>query len=279
MTRMTPFWISRPAPHVAPGPSDYKRRGEVAVVAAEVGELGGPAAPPPKRRAGKIVLVVGLVLMIGAGVVGLWKLFGGIGSGRVRTPGTVTRDLGEGPWVIYQRTGTDTGDGSTSAGQPTMTGEEVRVTGPDGRRILVTRQTGNGTITINDAVYSSALGFHAPQAGTYRLEFTVPRGDVLVQRKLVDTFVGALPWLAAAAVGLLLTIGGGITAGVQRSRTRRANAYTAPGGFPVTGAGDPTPGVVPGPPPPTTLPGWYPDPHAPGRRRWWNGGAWTDRQG
>lgn len=259
-------------------------------------QVGAPAKRPksPWTRGQRILLVLvvlgGVLFVVGAiGFVA--SMVGGLSGGGVATPGTVERDLGSGEWVIYQRTGTNRGGGGvtfTTDGPPTMSPEEVRVTDPDGNPVRVRLRFENETITLNQAIYHSALSFDAPRSGTYRLEFAQSRGEVLVRRGVLNQFAAAARWLLASVPGALLVVIGGIALIVSRRRSRRALAppFAPLAGGPGWSGGPVGPGGAAGfggvaagaPPAPSAVPGWYPDPTQPGRLRWWNGGAWTEHQ-
>jgi len=190
----------------------------------------GPPGPTPARGARPgpplaisiVLLVLGLVIAGAGGIVVGVSLFRTVTTGNTITvPGRARFQLSPGNYLIYESVGTSRegiggGDLSIDAGS-------VRITGPDGAAVAVSRSTGvTQTITRGNTDYEGAVDFKIDETGDYTFEVLDARpGRALVARSLGDTFRRALPWILIGGVGFVLAVTGlvmVIVGSVRRSR-------------------------------------------------------------
>jgi len=230
---------------------------------------------------GAVLAGVSLVLVVVAGVL-IGRSVGGplisaFTSPARTTPVDASLSLNPGRYTVFERTGTSSKTGpvtATSNNGTTVTPDDVTVTGPDGDTLATTTIGGSETITREDAVYTGAVRFRVPAAGTYRVRVDVPAGtEVVVAPALGTGFRAVLPWVAIGAISTFVLIVGSIVLAVglvrRHSARRRVPAPAAP-----AAPGSPSNPVAPNPAVPA---GWYPAPDVPGRQRFWDGKAWTER--
>jgi hypothetical protein len=159
-------------------------------------------------------------------------------------------------YVIYERTTAGITAGSLAL-------DDVTVTGPDGVRVpLDPPGLFSGSLTRNEDVYTTLATFDAPAVGRYRITIPSAGHTVIVPRSFGSGLNGLRPWALGA-------VGGG-TAAVVGLVVLLVGLVLRFGGRP------PAPAPTPRPPPRGPPPGWYPDPGAPQRRRYWDGTRWTD---
>ncbi|SDJ10967.1 Protein of unknown function [Frankineae bacterium MT45] len=211
------------------------------------------------------------------------------------TPMHRTISLDRGDYVVYTSSGgditADPSDGSVHG---------VRILGPDGQPVPLAEASTPQTLNRDGESFRSIVEFHAPRAGAYAFSVLATSGtQVVVGRDLQKLIVSVLGWLAFGFLGGLILLAGVIMLIVAASRRRRhaAAASSASSNYPgyqspsypaayppvhPAGAtnGWPTPASQRPPEPasnaamPMPRAGWYPDPEARHKFRWWNGQHW-----
>lgn len=273
-------------------------------------------APAPVKRKGKGAIITGIVLMVGALVMGVVGIAGIISAGAsavsafaspVLSPATSSNQLDGGKnYVVYQLAD------STST---RVAAADVSVTAPDGSTVSVTDITDStDTYSSNGDTFVTVASFTAPVSGVYSTAVAVP-GELFVVGPGLSALTGLALWGLLIGIATLLGVIGLIVliVGLVRRASSKpkpvaygypaagvapvAQPYVAPGQTPrpqifeqpttaepaepvepVQPYVAPTP--TPAPAPAQALPpaGWYPDPSRPGGQRYWDGQQWTAHQ-
>ena len=164
--------------------------------------------PGPPLAVALAVAIVGALLAGPAAVLLVVRAVRDLNVPVVTTPSTTNRHLGAGTWVVYQHTGTTGVFGALSVTHdqtPTLDLSQVAVTGPDGAPVPAHYVDISENITRNHDIYTGAVEFVAPVAGTYRIRITTPDQErMLIARPITQAFGNLLPLLGIGAVGGLL---------------------------------------------------------------------------
>jgi hypothetical protein len=238
-----------------------------------------PAQGRPSRRGRKVA--GGLLMLVGAvtGVLVAISLLAGVGhtladglTGPVRTsPFQAQVQLKHTRYLIMQAT-RSSGGGIIANRPPSITADDVQVTGPDGTPVAVSDSRGNFQLDRNGLVFVDVLGFDADPAGSYQVAVTGTAGaQFLLVRDLGRSFTGARPKLLGIGLCLLTFLVGFVLlvtafAGRRAGRPAVQVPFYPPGQQPT---GQRPPGQRPG----GWAPGWYADPRS-GRPRYWDGYRW-----
>jgi hypothetical protein len=173
-------------------------------------------------------------------------------------PADFQRHLDAGHYVVYQRGGIFP---APYGGPGVLLPGDITVTGPEGQQVFVAR-SGDFEVNNGPADYRSVATFQTPTAGVYRIQIVAPQGvgvaEAGLSRTAGDAAHQAAPWLVALAIGGLIAATGLVLLIVGIARRSRNSK--------------PSTGLPPSTGPP---PGWYADPSAVGRYRWWDGRQWT----
>lgn len=225
-----------------------------------------PAAPRkgPRFRTSVIVLVLGVVVAIpGILVFGL-ALSHALHGPIYEIPGATRLGLGEGTYIVFERTGENRSYGPVEIRNnrgPSIEPGRVVVTDSGGTRLAVDYSSTNETIDRGSAHYASAVEFTTPRSGVYTVRVRAAEpGQIIVQRPLFDVFSRRVPWAIEIAVGWVIGLVGMtmlLTGVIRRGRAdRRTRTFIAASTLPAAA--------------------WFPDPNGVRRLRYWDGHAWTD---
>jgi hypothetical protein len=183
-----------------------------------------PAAPRRRRLPplwlSAAVLLAGAAAIAGAVTAGLPDPRQSLNGPRMTVPGQQAVTLAEGPWTMFERTGTSRGGGGVSFTEfdsVTFGADDVVVSGP---QPVTTRSALEGTTeTLNrgGALYTGAVRFDVQAKGSYTITVrsTDPtEHEVILARPLSYSFrhwrsllVLVLGALALVAGGVLLVLG------------------------------------------------------------------------
>jgi Protein of unknown function (DUF2510) len=266
----------------------------------------------PARRRGRWPLLIGALITAASVVLGVTATVIVVRTaGRplaetftnpVRTtPVALRMTLSEGTWTVYEKTGTQRTDGppvADPAGGPWLGPESVDVVAADGSRLETDSDTGQ-TVTRGRTVFTGVARFEVPVDGVYEVRVSSADAetdvDVIIAPALGSGIRDVVGWLGVAGacvpafvLGLVLLIVGA----VRGRRRDPLPAGASPGGYRPAGypSGPQQSGPQPGRqhpgypqtgdqqdrPPGSPPPGWYPAPDIAGRRRYWDGAAWTE---
>jgi hypothetical protein len=223
---------------------------------------------------GLVVGASGVVFFVRAAGGGLIESF----TTPVRvTPVDVTLDLDDGTYVIYEATARSSGAGSisTTVGRGvTITPEDVSVVSSSGDQLQMETTRFDITIDRGNLTYTGAVQFDVDRSGSYRVQIDGSGQQVIIAPSLIGSIGSAVAWLSLIGIGGLLVVIGLVLLIVGLVRGRRQPTVAA--GTPPPAVEQPAVPVPATPPAPTTPAGWYPDPYAVARLRWWDGQQWTE---
>ncbi len=224
--------------------------------------------PPGPRFGISLSVLLAGVLAAAIGVLALVGAFWSVLRGPVyAVPATVRLHLDAGGYRIYELDRS----GSGRPGRPLVDSSTVSVRSPAGSPVPVLGTGRSESIANGSEHFDTVVRFDAPTSGTYTLRLTPDTPTrVMVQPPLEDVVRDHLGWLllvlvgfGAAAIGFVMVVVGV----VRRSAARKRSSPVTP----------PSATATPTAAPPTVAPaGWYPDPSAVHRLRYWDGRAWTE---
>ncbi|SOD74523.1 uncharacterized protein DUF2510 [Jatrophihabitans sp. GAS493] len=198
-----------------------------------------------------------------------------------QTPMHNTLNLQAGDYLVYE-------NAANFSASPPDSGSlrGVTIVGPDTQPIPLSIPSTVQKLNRDGDTFSSVVEFHAPQAGAYVITVVSSNAaTVVIGRDLGKLVLSILGWVALGLLGAAMLVAGVIMLIVARSKRRRETAIIAisptvtgypagaSNGWPIPISGSPTGAHTPAPAPPPR-PGWYPDPEARHKYRWWNGQHW-----
>src|SRR4051812_31523992 len=98
-------------------------------------------APGPSLRLSIILMIIGIVVAVPSLIAGIMPILNTLNSPGFDVPGKATIHLGAGSYELYQRTGSTSIGDSFDDSLPTITPDDVTITGPSGQRIAGTYPT------------------------------------------------------------------------------------------------------------------------------------------
>jgi len=229
-----------------------------------------PPTPTPATRSPRWPLcILGLGIVLGVfGYVMFYVADGGVDPPRsYDLPATVVIQCGVGNYAVFQATSDVNAVVGTLSNvtRPTLTSDDVRVSGPGGRSVTTWQSNGSQSMPLDGVEYSDVVGFHAAVAGRYvvKIAYVVP-STVIVGPTLGTLFAHAAPWLLFCGAGFLVGFVGAVILLVAAIRKRWSTPAPAtdwsaplPPGYTGDGFGPvpmspvmPVPPGAPGPAPP-----------------------------
>jgi hypothetical protein len=246
-----------------------------------------PMPAPPMRAPGPRLLisfiVMGAGFLIGlVAVVAIALPFANtLTSKEYPVPGTITLNLHEARYTVYQFTGTRSlFGGESNSGAYRIAPSAVTVTAPDGSTVPVSYTTRDEVLTRGSRQYQGALDFDAPAKGHYVIVFdrSAPSTFVVVSRSVEDVLRSVVGWFALGALGGVVLVAGVIMliVGIVRRGRAKRMMYAGWGAPPQWGPGPPPQQWGPGPQqqqwgPAPQSPQWGPPP----QQQWTPPGQWT----
>jgi hypothetical protein len=168
------------------------------------------------KRTGITLVVLAVALMATAGAfigTGLATSVGNaLGGPIASTPTDQVKHLSPGRYVIFERTGTQSGVGGFSVTENaavTITPAQVIITDPSGRAVAADAETSNQTTNRNGQIFTGAVRFQASTSGRYEIRVTSDSpSQVIISEDLGPAFAAVLGWFGALFGGMvLLTVG------------------------------------------------------------------------
>jgi len=168
---------------------------------------------------------LGLGIVLGVfGYVMFYVADGGVDPPRsYDLPATVVIQCGVGNYAVFQATSDVNAVVGTLSNvtRPTLTSDDVRVSGPGGRSVTTWQSNGSQSMPLDGVEYSDVVGFHAAVAGRYvvKIAYVVP-STVIVGPTLGTLFAHAAPWLLFCGAGFLVGFVGAVILLVAAIRKR-----------------------------------------------------------